>query len=521
MVDFVYSTNCVGSVCRFLKSLTSYDITYYGLLYLSIMILLFGLLYKKVLQSLKYFYSLSFILVCFAVISYQLLLLGTINLYSLPLSLKIFVSSLFALLVYTSLYDNNQNNKKNLAFELAPVKQQSSIMEPKSNGNTYNYNYNNDYKYSEPNTTNVKTNADYGYTCIAPNVSSQTKEDKQDNKKDDNKEKKTNETNCQTDSQTDSQTTNNADNSTTLTLLNEKINDKTTALQEKISNIKTRLEAMEERKQTEIENQLVDEINTIKKEISNLKSDIADMEHKLATEQAKPNEMPNIVATDKKFEKTVQDNQKKLEYMQSKQTDFSATLSNKIDNMIEEISKQKNLENQKIREEQKRQANEMEEKYKAQLRRFEQQLIDIDEQISQNEKLDERAKQISVALSAIPATKANNLPIISEKNKAEAITDKGNDIQQMTEIKSEPNITTEQQEKNVKDIVITKTQQNNITNEVLTQTQALIQQSIAPMNDKIAQLENNITELNNGMQGIIDRVAKLLEFMTATMKKQA
>ena len=218
MVDFVYSTNCVGVLCRFLKSLTSYDITYYGLLYLSIMILLFGLLYKKVFQSLKYFYSLSFILVCFAVISYQLLLLGTINLYSLPLSLKIFVSSLFALLVYTSLYDNNQKKKKNLAFEfarygglpnnfeLAPVKQQSSIMEPKSNGNTYNYNYNNDYRYSEPNTTNVKTNADYGYTCIAPNVSSQTKEDKQDNKKDDNKEKKTNETNCQTDSQTKNQT---------------------------------------------------------------------------------------------------------------------------------------------------------------------------------------------------------------------------------------------------------------------------------------------------------------------------
>ena len=517
MVDFVYSTNCVGVLCRFLKSLTSYDITYYGLLYLSIMILLFGLLYKKVFQSLKYFYSLSFILVCFAVISYQLLLLGTINLYSLPLSLKIFVSSLFALLVYTSLYDNNQNNKKNLAFELAPVKQQSSIMEPKSNGNTYNYNYNNDYKYSEPNTTNVKTNADYGYTCIAPNVSSQAKEDKQDNKKDDNKEKKTNETNCQT----DSQTTDNTDNSTTLTLLNEKINDKTTALQEKISNIKTRLEAMEERKQTEIENQLVDEINTIKKEISNLKSDIADMEHKLATEQAKPNEMPKIIATDKKLEKVVQNNQKKFENVCLPQNDFGKALSTKIDNMIEEINKQKNLENQKIREEQKRQANEMEEKYKAQLRRFEQQLIDIDEQISQNEKLDERAKQISTALSAVPATKANNLPIISEKNKAEAITDKGNDIQQMTEIKSEPNITTEQQEKNVKDIVITKTQQNNITNEVLTQTQALIQQSVAPMNDKIAQLENNITELNNGMQGIIDRVAKLLEFMTATMKKQA
>ena len=512
MIDFVYSTNCVGSVCRFLKSLTSYDITYYGLLYLSIMILLFGLLYKKVLQSLKYFYSLSFILVCFAVISYQLLLLGTINLYSLPLSLKIFVSSLFALLIYTSLYDNAQNNKKNLAFELAPVKQQPKIMETKSNKNTYNYNYNNDCKYSEPNTTNAKVSSDYGYNYIAPNMPSQTKEDKQEDKKDNNKENEKNETTCPTRDK--------SDNTTTFAILNEKINDKTLALQDKISNIKSRLEAMEERKQTEIENQLVGEINAIKKEMNNLKHDIAEMEARLKIEQTSQNERPQIINVDKKLEKAGQDNQKNFENVSLTHNDFSKALSTKIDNMIEKINNQKQLENQKIYEEHKRQASEMEEKYKAQLRRFEQQLVDIDEQINQNEKLDERVKQISTTLNTTPIVKTENLPAISTDNKAEAT--KYNNTLPTTETKKATTITTERTENIASNLDLSSEEQKSIIkNEVLKQTQALIQQSITPMNEKIVQMENNITELNNGMQGIIDRVAKLLEFMTTTMKKQS
>ncbi|GEM_PF-5445512 len=502
MMNFIHSTGCVNAFCAFVKSLSSYDMAYYGLAYLAVMVAFLGLLYKQALRSLKYFYSVSLIFACFSVVSYQLLLLGTINLSALPISLKIFISSLLALVIYTSLCENKNN--KNLAFELAPVSQKPNTMNTKtSKEHTYNYNYNNDNIYSEPNTTNAKTNANYGYNYIDPKISNEQKV-RQEEK-----------TNCQK--------VEKPDNASAFSILNEKINDKTMALQEKISNIKSRLEAMEERKQVEIENQLLNEIRTIKSEVSNLKRDIVEMEFKFANEQTKQNETQKITETDKKLEKIIQDNQQKFACEHLHQKDFGQTLSNKIDHMMEEINKQKVLENQKIHEENIRQASEIERKYKAQLRNFEQQLKDIDEQINQNEKLEERAKQINVVLNKTPIINTEILPALSIKNTEENNTTDNIDDTTTTQVAdnmtTNVEITATENTNNSTSAVISPEQQNGITNDILVQTKDLIQQSISPINEKIAQLEINMNELNNGLQGIIDRVAKLLEFMTTTIKK--